>query len=336
MSVSNTALEPIHVTLQTKINRSPNAAISIAPELAQRIIVECPFPGQRRRKIGRVDKHLNRIVAGTWHPDLSTITCAKLPDCSLQVVDGFHRLNAIVQAGRSVWSRVVLVAVASNAEAKKLYAAFDEPSSVRNDSEMLDGIGVIEEMGLPRRGAQKLFCAASLLLNNMEPMGPSEEGQAFRERDARVNAMREWKGEASLYLSLCDKAEKSAQRVLLTQGVMASALYLLRHCPEEAFTFWDGLTRNDGLRRNDPRARLLADFYSRNVATGSIRQRVQRVAVAWNAFYEGRDLSIIKCLDGAAIVFKGTPKSGKQQPVNVQVRRRPLTAAAHGAMGIHA
>ena len=42
-----------------------------------------------------------------------------------------------------------------------------------------------------------------------------------------------------------------------------------------------------------------------------VLQRVQRVSVAWNAYAEGRDLRIIKCVDGAVIRFAGTPKGGR-------------------------
>lgn len=38
---------------------------------------------------------------------------------------------------------------------------------------------------------------------------------------------------------------------------------------------------------------------------------IQRVAAAWNAFYQGRELSRIKCHDDSEIVILGTPKAGK-------------------------
>ena len=90
-------------------------------------------------------------------------------------------------------------------------------------------------------------------------------------------------------------------------GILAVALYTLRHQPARAREFWMGLAEHDGLRKNDPRATLYSDILTRTMATGSIRQRVQQPALAWNAFCEGRDLKIIKCIDGAALTLWGTP-----------------------------
>ena len=53
----------------------------------------------------------------------------------------------------------------------------------------------------------------------------------------------------------------------------------------------------DILRKNDPRATLFKDILTRALNSGSVRQRVQMPALAWNAFCEGRNLKIIKCIE---------------------------------------
>ena len=93
---------------------------------------------------------------------------------------------------------------------------------------------------------------------------------------------------------------------------MAVALYTLRHQPARAHEFWSGLAKNDGLRRGDPRATLIQDYLTRSVGIGSARQRVQQTTLAWNAFCEGRDLKIIKCIEDAPIVIWGTPVKAKK------------------------
>jgi hypothetical protein len=77
------------------------------------------------------------------------------------------------------------------------------------------------------------------------------------------------------------------------------------------------VAENDGLRKNDPRATLINDILTRMIGTGSIRQKVQQPAVAWNAFCEGRDLKIIKCLDGAKLTLWGTPLANGRQAQGV-------------------
>lgn len=96
---------------------------------------------------------------------------------------------------------------------------------------------------------------------------------------------------------------------LNTAGVMAVALYTLRYQPGKAHHFWHGLAENDGLKKDDPRAALLRDMFERSANSGSTRQTTQAPVLAWNAYCEGRNLKIIKCIHGAPISLWGTSLS---------------------------
>lgn len=314
MSIFKSVSQPtdsIHSVMLGMVSRAGNAAVPIAPGIAKRILDECNFTGQRKIRPTRVQLHRRRIRSGAWNPDLSIITLARTPDGKLHNVNGQHRLAAIDAERTVAKSRIVIIDVANMPEVRRLYACFDEPGSSRTDGEMLDGVGAAASLGMKRDTARFLFRALSLLRNDLEPMGPADQSLDARDREGRLSDMADWRDETLTYEAIAATADKATQRSLWTQGVMASALYTLRHQPKLAREFWGGLAANDGLRRNDPRACLLADFRNRNTNTGSIRQRVQRVSVAWNAYAEGRDLRIIKCVDGAVIRFAGTPKGGR-------------------------
>lgn len=300
--------DSIHRIIEGLIARAADGAITVAPGIAERILAECNFEGQRKRQAARQRRHERRITTGLWRPEVSTLTFARTPDGKLHLVNGQHRTAAIATTGCATVTKAEIIAAADMADVRRLYAMYDEPGSSRSDSEMLDGIGAAKNMGLSRKMVQALFRAVTLLRNDLEPIGPRDEASDSRERDARLLEMPEWAGVAKTYGEIIALADSATQRSLLTQGVMASALYTLTHSPKLAREFWEGLADNDGLRKNDPRARLLSDFHNRATNTGNIRQRVQRVAVAWNAYYAKRDLKIIKCVEGGAIVFKGTPK----------------------------
>lgn len=305
------AQDSIHNVMLGMVSKAGSSAVTIAPGIARRMLDECNFVGQRKIRPNRVLLHRRRIRNGTWNPDVSIITLARTPDGKLHNVNGQHRFAAIDAERIATRSRVVIVDVKNMAEVRRLYACFDEPGSSRSDGEMLDGVGAAASLGIKRDTARFMFRALSLLRNDLEPMGPADHSLDARDRDGRLSDMADWRDETALYEAIVATADKATQRNLWTQGVMASALYTLRHQPKLAREFWGGLAANDGLRRSDPRACLLADFRNRSTNTGSIRQRVQRVAVAWNAYFQGRDLRIIKCVDGAVIRFDGTPKGGR-------------------------
>ena len=127
----------------------------------------------------------------------------------------------------------------------------------------------------------------------------------------RLALVTEWAKQAKEYDEITKKAGKGLYEKLRKTGPVAVALYTLRHQPARATEFWSGLANNDGLRRGDPRHTLIQDFATRDVGIGSVRQRVQQSVLAWNAFCEGRDLKIIKCITGSPIIVWGTPLNGK-------------------------
>lgn len=286
--------------------------VSIAPGIAQRIIDESNFEGQRKVKDGRVQERVQDIEHGRWKPQVCAITFAETPDGKVYLINGQHRCHAISQSGRKVDNAVTIIPVADLAEVRRLYALFDTPESKRSDSEMLEGAGVGDALGLKTRTTAALFKALTLLRNNLEPVAGAAINNTAKSRNGRLEDIGDWVAEARLFESLVAHADYFLLKKMQNSAAMAVSIYLLRHRRKEAIEFIRGIAENDGLRKSDPRARLIADFSNRSLAHGSLRQGIQQVVVAWNAFYEGRDLSIIKCVDGAPIVIKGTPKGGRK------------------------
>lgn len=104
---------------------------------------------------------------------------------------------------------------------------------------------------------------------------------------------------------------KGGKSKLYASGVMAVALVTLRHQPAKAVQFWRGIADDDGLRKGDPRKTLLQDFESRRVNYGTHLQRIIPSITAWNAFYEGRNISIIRVSESSQVLVSGTPINHK-------------------------
>lgn len=309
-SRSNTAAD----VLRSMVARSNGGIIMMTPGLAARILEECNFPKQRALNRVRVKERSHAIQNGYWMPG-HAITFAELPDGTLWLVDGQHRMTAISEHDDPVPVTVRIVAVENETEAGAFYAGFDMRKSVRTSTQIIDAVGVADAIGLPRKMATAVFNAAPILLNNLEPVSGTENTRKFPHlfmQQNRMEVISEWAEEALKYNAIVMKSRAALRSKLYGAGIVAVALYTLRHQPALAAEFWTGVAENDGLRKNDPRQTLITDLLTRNLQTGNVRQRVQQPVLAWNAWCQKRDLKIIKCIVDAPIIVYGTPLNGRK------------------------
>lgn len=301
--------------LRSQLSRSPTGLVKMAPGTAKRILDELNFPGQRSIDSSRVYSHSRNIIKGDWIESFG-IDFAALPDGRIWLVDGQHRLLAISQQDIPTPITIRLIEVEGEKDARRVYAGYDQKRSVRTNAQIVDALGLSEETGLSRVMATSVFEAASTIMNNMEPITGSantKKNAEFFLQNNRVAIVQEWAKEARIYESIVKKAKKEILRKMRSTGMVAIALYTLRHQPAKAVEFWTGVAENDGLRKNDPRATLVYDLLCRSLVSGSIRQKVQQPSIAWNAWCEGRNLSVIKCLNENAITLWGTPIAAKKR-----------------------
>ena len=299
--------------LRSQLAKSVDGTVKMSPGTAKRILEELNFPGQRKIDSRRVYGHSHAIVNGDWMGSYP-IHFAALPDGRIWLVDGQHRLTAIGDAMAPVGVTIRIVEMESEKEARNFYSGFDGKGSVRTNVQILDAVGIAEALGLTSRMTRAIYEAAPLLLNGLEPLTGVvniRNNPAIHLQSAKMAAITEWASQAKEFQQIVKTAGKGLYEKLHKTGPVAVAMYTLRHQPARAKAFWSGVALNDGLRRGDPRHTLIQDFGIRDIGAGSVRQRVQQSALAWNAYFEGRDLKIIKCVTGAAITLSGTPLNGK-------------------------
>jgi hypothetical protein len=300
--------------MQSLMHRSPDGVIDIAPGIAQRILDEMNFPGQRKRKPFRVGEHLARIRKGNWNPGYP-ITLLVMPDECMWLADGQHRMEAIAQSGTVIAVRINLMSAADEHEARRIYADFDRPEYIRTQQEMLEGLGAAAETGLKKETVRCLFRALPILLNNMEHARSNQENAATaRSVEARIDLLPEWASEAARYEAIVDSAERALKGPLFGAGVMAVALYVLRHQPARAEEFWRGVIDAGALNKDDPRQRLMWDLLNRALNVGTMRQGIQMTALAWTRWCEGTHMKMIRCSEGAPVVIWGTPLAKGNRP----------------------
>lgn len=305
--------EAIHGVIASLLKRANDGIVMLAPGIAQRVLQAMNFDGQRNQKKYRIRTHAQRIASGLWNAGFP-ITLARWPNGRLVVVDGQHRLAAIAQHDASVPVRINVIDVDSEEQVRRVYIGFDESTSVRTTGEVLDGVGVGAELKILRQLRNQAFNALFLLRNDLEPKrgrANDDKTQHARDRDGRIAEFSTWHAEIVKCDYIVRASAQSHQKNMLNIGVLAVMMYTLRHQPAKAMDFWIGIARNDGLRKTDPRHTLLQDFHTRAMNSGAARQAVQAPVLAWNAFFEGRPLKIIKCIEGAPIRVSGTPLANR-------------------------
>ena len=296
-----------HVIRSLYAKRDAADIVGIAPGIAQAMIDETNWPGQRPIRTLRLEERKRIIKTGAWEPVRSEITFASTPDDSLWLIDGQHRLRACSDLQRLIYTRLNIIDARDMNHVRQLYATFDLPDSSRSDNDVLDASCAAGALGVHKKIARAAFRALTLLRGGLVVSSRLAAERGGKSRTGRMEDLPKWTSEIRAYGEAISKADSWLQTKLLSAGTMAVAMYTLRHDRNNAVDFWSGLAGNDGLRKTDPRARLIADFNSRVATNGAAIQNVQRVAVAWNAFCEGRDLKIIKCIDGAPIRIANTP-----------------------------
>ncbi|WP_288082878.1 hypothetical protein [Pseudomonas sp.] len=284
-----------------------SGVIALAPGIAKRIVEELNFAGNRKVRKGRVIINLQLMREGGWEPHVSTIVLCELPDGSLVLINGQHRCLAIVEFDAPVLTKIDIIPARDDEHVRSLYAKYDSKGSVRTEGELVKASGIAEALDLKTKTAEMLLKAVPIIMNGMEPETRGAGKEHLGQFEFRLQHATAWEREAREFDAIADLADAHIKRRLLRAGTMAVALFTLKHQREKAVMFWKGVAENDGLRKTDPRSRLISDFSTRTLNQGSARQAIQQSALAWNAFYEGRELKIIKCIEGAEIIVAGTP-----------------------------
>lgn len=285
--------------------------VTIGKELAERILAECKYPGQRPLNEDRALFIGELMEQGTFrHKDQISFG---LLDSGYYLVNGQHRLTAISLSQSRYPFRVEIYKVGSRAELDALYCTFDQPGGQRSLSQISRSLSLHdgEENGLRPATAALLMRACPLLMIDMRRIAPINRPRSTKSVDARKQVALQWKPQAIDYQECLDSGLTSRTGRFRAGGVFAVALVTIRHQRDKAMPFWKEAIRNSGLNRGDPRHTLAAEFLSSKVSTSEY-DLAEKACAAWNAWFRSRDLTMCKVLGGPLKIL-GTPHAGEAQ-----------------------
>lgn len=277
------------------------------------LIERCRYERQTRDLTSGGKKHVRVLTdimqRGAWRPK-DKLDFAKV-DGKYIVINGHHRLTAQAASGVDIEWTVVIHECADATAVADLYYSFDTNLRIRSNHNILAATGVAEEMGLASMAAEALYRAVPLIEANFDFGLAARDPVIDRVIDRRLERMRAFQREALAFDKAIEHAPAVLKKRLRGQGPMAVAMMAFKHQPDHAAEFWSGLAENDGLRKGDARHTYLRLLNSDGGAGGATAEVGARAAAtAWNAFFEGRQIMIIKSA-GGKIRIAGTPIRGR-------------------------
>lgn len=263
------------------------------PAQANKVFQLCRYARNRNEATGKahIDALARQMSDGTWLPK-SPIDFARLPDGSLTLVNGHHRMLAQVQSGRDIEWNIVIHDVEDEEEIAGLFYRFDTVMRVRTMTNVLAGVDAAGELELSKMATVALSSAVVFIDNGLRP--PTGTHSKKYTPAEKLALMADWQAEARIYDECVSAAVKDARRKLFGIQVMAIGLVTIRANTESAIKFWTGIAEDDGLRRGDPRKTLLDFLRDTHAASSGLTYTAAACARAWAAWEAGKELTMIR------------------------------------------
>lgn len=280
----------------------------IGPDLADRILSEMNYVRQRSIKPFRLHRHKTTIERGQWDPD-NAIRFARFGK-QLILVDGQHRLRAVVETASARQFIIVISDALTWDDVHKMYSRIDvdgnrSVADVLGASDPTNGRDVAFEMR--RAGYRAMDTLANDFPHRRLKVGEAE----LVTKEDRVNCMAFWLDELEDYDGIVRHGQSHLRVALRRAGVVAVALATLKHQHDKAVLFWKAVAENKLLRPGDPE-QALVNFLLTSRLDDAHHVGERYTAQAWNAWFQGRRLDKIRKApnDDRPIKIAGTPFQG--------------------------
>jgi hypothetical protein len=278
--------------------------LTVTPELAQRIIATGRFDRQRPLRAKHILALAEQMRRHEW-TEGTQIHFGRTPDGELHLVNGQHRMHAVVKADAAIRFQVLVTNVPTEKELIRLYRRHDRLIAARTVTDTLMAEGVMEVHGLRNEIAGGVYKAVLVLNSRFRRVAIHADPYLARSDEDRLRSAEQWWPIAASFQEMIDKAPANpVKRHLKSGGAMAVALLTVKYQPDIADIFWRGLAEDDGLQMGDPRKAYLRHIYTKK--SNSETDAAKAAAAAWNAAYKGAKLEKIVITDGPVVVF-GTP-----------------------------
>lgn len=285
-------------------SQNPSAAsstIAMTPDLARLWLKEMAYGRQRDLKKSNLAEITQVIASGKFRN--MEVRIARLPDGTGKIVDGYHRLNALINAGATLKCLVIEHPCTDERDVAELYSSFDRGSR-RNFYDSFKAFGLLEKLGLNKREVTTFSAAIPILMSEFRYV--DTDRLDIRSATERAKVAEEWVLEAIELFAVLDQATGPTRHLLERGPTIAVGLATMRYQESTARKFWGSIARDEGLVRTDPAWTLLNWFRSARGKQISPHIYARHIGAAWNSYYEGRPLAKL-IVRAPEVKLLGTP-----------------------------
>lgn len=270
------------------------------------VLRECPFDGQRKISKDHVAVLADIMKRNVWE-EKDKLDFAMLNGRPI-LINGYHRMHAQIASGKPIRWTVIMHPCVSMNDVRALYFRFDTNTRIRGYHSLLDAMNFAEQAGLSKTMATAVYRAMPLIANKFSDATKDRDNITAKVIDKRMELARRYRDAAQRYEAAITGCLPGFKNKFYSAGVCAVALVTFRDQAIRAAEFWNGAAINDGLRRGDPRHTMNMYLHGKMVHGGGGRMTRNAFAPAacWNAFFEDRDLLIVKIYEGRKITVAGT------------------------------
>ena len=297
MQATNISLKATVTSVYTQadLDALRSETVMVTPEMAKILRADCAF--ERQRPIA--NSNISRLVfemSKTWFIRGTPIYLCVLPDGTMKLANGNHTLEAIMASGMAVPLTLIYNKVQSLDEVAAIYANLDlqKTRSWRTALQAMSGHATNFE--------GKVLSAVGMIQASFNRPGGANPGHTAS-RNARFDLLTEYRDAGQLVQQAMSGAPRINTQMMERTGILAAALLTARYQPSTALEFWSGVAHDDGLAVGDPKKALLRFMQAHKSGTASDRtDQVRAAALAWNAFFNQREL--VLCKPGAMGALK--------------------------------
>jgi hypothetical protein len=277
---------------------------TIRPELAQYILEMANYGRQRPIYAHHVASLVDKIVSGSWVKG-HAINFARL-NGNLILVNGQHRLKAVVEANKAVEFMIVITNVKNEDELHRLYCSFDTGGRARTANDIILSSGICSEYNLSKTVSSALYMAANFIEDGFV-MKSYVSDPKYRNIEYRMRCVYKWAPYAHYFDPIIKAADSNLQKKLRNSAILAVALLTFKYQTEKAVCFWSSLARQVNLTQDSPQFVLAR--YLRNTNFFAQTRNLSSIATAkaWNSFFYNRKIKQLRASETEKISIAGTP-----------------------------
>lgn len=245
------------------------------------------------------------ICAGSWQ--ITTITlCECQEDGKTYLVDGYHRLNAILNAGVAAPLLVYRESVDTLQNVGVIYSRLDR-GMPRN---VIDGL-IARDLPTETDLSATVLRAGVAAINIIRA-GYKHDGALINKRsyDEKFKGVMEWIPEIRTYTEATLGGNRMTNRRLYGAAILAVGLTVFRHQKDKAHDFFHSIATSTNIAEGSGKQAFinkLLDEESTAKKLGTSKM-CRYTAACWNAHYEDKTINKIQVYDASKpIVLLGTP-----------------------------